>query len=199
VDEDKSVQAYLKGRKKIVLFDDVNVGLMVERKLGEKHLLMGHVIMGANRKSYREIHDEIRAVQARPVPANRGMPAWFRTGMLLPWPLSRLFSALVSFAMNRDPTIGVAMGGTIAVTAVGMFGEGHSGWGIYPVPNVLGLIVGSIVHKPAVVAGRIEPREILHLTVSFDHDIVDGGPGGSLYASPDRADREWIRAGRGST
>jgi pyruvate/2-oxoglutarate dehydrogenase complex dihydrolipoamide acyltransferase (E2) component len=23
---------------------------------------------------------------------------------------------------------------------------------------------------------RIEPREILNLTVSFDHDIVDGGP-----------------------
>jgi pyruvate/2-oxoglutarate dehydrogenase complex dihydrolipoamide acyltransferase (E2) component len=27
-----------------------------------------------------------------------------------------------------------------------------------------------------VVEGRIEPREILNLTVSFDHDIVDGGP-----------------------
>lgn len=32
VDEDKAVQAYLKGRKQLVLFDDVDVGLMVERK-----------------------------------------------------------------------------------------------------------------------------------------------------------------------
>jgi pyruvate/2-oxoglutarate dehydrogenase complex dihydrolipoamide acyltransferase (E2) component len=26
------------------------------------------------------------------------------------------------------------------------------------------------------VEGRIEPREILNLTVAFDHDIVDGAP-----------------------
>jgi pyruvate/2-oxoglutarate dehydrogenase complex dihydrolipoamide acyltransferase (E2) component len=36
--------------------------------------------------------------------------------------------------------------------------------------------VGSISWKPAVVDGSIEPREILILTVTFDHDIVDGGP-----------------------
>ncbi|SRR6266545_4671123 len=44
VDEDKTVQAYLKGRKQLVLFDDVDVGLMVEHKDGEKRALMGHVI-----------------------------------------------------------------------------------------------------------------------------------------------------------
>jgi pyruvate/2-oxoglutarate dehydrogenase complex dihydrolipoamide acyltransferase (E2) component len=57
VDEDKTVQAYLKGRKQLVIFDDVSVGLMVEHKVGEKGALMGHVIQGANRKTYREIHD----------------------------------------------------------------------------------------------------------------------------------------------
>ncbi len=45
------------------MFDDVNVGLMVERKVGEKRALMGHTIQAANRKTYREIHDEIRRVQ----------------------------------------------------------------------------------------------------------------------------------------
>jgi pyruvate/2-oxoglutarate dehydrogenase complex dihydrolipoamide acyltransferase (E2) component len=39
VDKDKAVQAYLKGRKQLVLFDDVDVGLMVERKIGEKSAL----------------------------------------------------------------------------------------------------------------------------------------------------------------
>jgi hypothetical protein len=176
VDEDKSVQAHLKGRKQLVLFDDVHVGLMIERKLGEKHTLMGHVVRRANRKTFREIHDEIRAAQNEPLPANRGMPNWLRTGMLLPWPLSRVFSGLLSLVMNRDPTLGVAMAGTVAVTAVGMFGEGHSGWGLFPITGVLGLIVGSIAWKPGIVEGRVEPREILHLTVMFDHDIVDGGP-----------------------
>src|SRR5512141_2114086 len=31
VDEDKSVQAYLKGRKQLVMFDDVDVGMTLER------------------------------------------------------------------------------------------------------------------------------------------------------------------------
>jgi len=78
--------------------------------------------------------------------------------------------------MGQNPDIPVALGGTVGVSAVGMFGEGHSGWGIFPVTNVLGLIVGSIAWKPAIVEGRIEPREILNLTVVFDHNVIDGAP-----------------------
>jgi pyruvate/2-oxoglutarate dehydrogenase complex dihydrolipoamide acyltransferase (E2) component len=149
VDENKEVQAYLKGRTKIVTFDDVNVGLMIEHKAGEK---------------------------TAPVPANRGMPSWFRSALLLPWPLSRLVNILMSIATRRDPTIRVAASGTVAVTAVGMFGKGHSGWGIATTPVSLSLVVGSMAWKPAVVDGRIEPREILNLTVLFDHEVVDGAP-----------------------
>ena len=176
VDEDKTIQAYRKGNKQLILFDDVDVGLMVERQVGEKRALMGHTIRAANRKTYREIHDEIRRVQTEPVPPGRGMPNWFRSALLLPWPLSRLVIALIRMNGRRDPTIAVSMGGTVALTSVGMFGGGHSGWGISPTLHPLGLVVGSISWKPVVVDGRIEPREILNLTVSFDHDIVDGGP-----------------------
>jgi pyruvate/2-oxoglutarate dehydrogenase complex dihydrolipoamide acyltransferase (E2) component len=176
VDEHKEVQAYLKGRKQLVMFDDVDVGMMIEGKIGDKRALMGHVIRGANRKTYREIHDEIRSVQSTPVPPNRGLPAWFRTAMLLPWPLSWLFKAFIRMAERRDPTFGTSMGGTVSITAVGMFGQGHSGWGIYPATGTLGLVVGSIARKPTVVEGRIEPREILHLTVVLDHEVIDGAP-----------------------
>jgi pyruvate/2-oxoglutarate dehydrogenase complex dihydrolipoamide acyltransferase (E2) component len=82
----------------------------------------------------------------------------------------------MSWATRRDPTIRVSAAGTVAVTAVGMFGKGHSGWGITTTPHSLGLVVGSMAWKPAVVEGRIEPREILNLTVLFDHDVVDGAP-----------------------
>jgi pyruvate/2-oxoglutarate dehydrogenase complex dihydrolipoamide acyltransferase (E2) component len=176
VDEDKSVQAHRKGDRQLVQFDDVNVGLMVERKVGEKRALMGHVLRAANRKTYREIHDEIRTVQADPVPPARGMPTWFRSAMLLPWPLSRLAITLLRLNARRDPMISVSMGGTVALTSVGLFGGGRSGWGLSPTLHPLGLVVGGISWKPAVVEGRIELREILSLTVTFDHDIVDGGP-----------------------
>jgi pyruvate/2-oxoglutarate dehydrogenase complex dihydrolipoamide acyltransferase (E2) component len=176
VDENKEVQAYLKGRSQIVMFDDVNVGMMVEHKDGGKRSLMGHIVQGANRKTYQEIHQEIRAAQSGPVPAGRGMPSWFRTAMLLPWPLSKLVQALMGFVTRRDPTIRVSTSGTVGVTAVGMFGKGRSGWGIASMPHSLSLVVGSMSWKPAVVEGRIEPREILNLTVLFDHDVVDGAP-----------------------
>ena len=57
-----------------------------------------------------------------------------------------------------------------------MFGAGQGGWGIAPTMHPLDLIVGSTAWKPAVVEGRIEPREILNLTVVFDHDVIDGAP-----------------------
>ena len=176
VDDNPEVQAYLKGRKQLVMFGDVNVGMMIERKSGGKHSLMGHVIRGANRKTFREIHQEIRSAQSEPVPPGRGAPAWFSSALLLPWPLSKLSKALMGAIMRHDPKIRVSAAGTVFITSVGMFGKGHSGWGIATTPHSLSLVVGSIAWKPAVVEGRIEPREILNLTVLFDHDVVDGAP-----------------------
>jgi len=40
----------------------------------------------------------------------------------------------------------------------------------------LTVTLGGIVEKPGVVDGRIEIREYLCVTVSFDHDIIDGAP-----------------------
>jgi hypothetical protein len=50
------------------------------------------------------------------------------------------------------------------------------GWPLTTMPQTLYLVVGGIACKPAVVDGRIEPREILNLAVAFDHDVVDGAP-----------------------
>lgn len=176
VEENKAVQACRKGRKQLVVFDDVNVGIMVERKIGERRVLMGEVIRRANHKTYREIHEEIRSAQSSLPPASGRAAAWFQSALLLPWPLSRLSGAVLRTVLRRDPAIGAAIAGTVGISAVGMFGEGQGGWGIAPTMHPLDLIVGSTAWKPAVVEGRIEPREILNLTLVFDHDVIDGAP-----------------------
>jgi hypothetical protein len=89
VDDDKQVQAYLKGRKQLILFDNVDVGLTIERQMGETRAPMGYIIRRANHKTYIEIHQEIRAVQARPAPSSKGMAPWLRFAMTLPSPLPR--------------------------------------------------------------------------------------------------------------
>jgi pyruvate/2-oxoglutarate dehydrogenase complex dihydrolipoamide acyltransferase (E2) component len=38
------------------------------------------------------------------------------------------------------------------------------------------VIVGGITKKPGVVDDSIQIREYLHITVTADHGIVDGGP-----------------------
>jgi len=50
---------------------------------------------------------------------------------------------------------------------------------VVPLPittQTLLLTLGGIAQKPGVVDGRIAIREYLDLTISFDHDIIDGAP-----------------------
>jgi pyruvate/2-oxoglutarate dehydrogenase complex dihydrolipoamide acyltransferase (E2) component len=42
----------------------------------------------------------------------------------------------------------------------------------------IALSFGSISKKPWVVKGKVEVREILHLAVAFNRDVVDGVPAG---------------------
>ena len=75
------------------------------------------------------------------------------------------------------------LSGTVIVTSVGMFGRG-GGWGLGFLPlHTLGVLVGGISSKPAVHEGEIVIREFLNLTVSFDHDIVDGAPAARFVRS----------------
>jgi pyruvate/2-oxoglutarate dehydrogenase complex dihydrolipoamide acyltransferase (E2) component len=176
VDEDKTVQSYRKGRRKLVLFDDVDVGFMVELQKGEKKVLTGHVIRAANHKSFREIHEEIRSIQLSHQVASGDKVGWFRSMLLLPWPLSNLFRAIFSMMLRRDPTIATSMAGTVGITSVGMFGKGHSGWAISIGSHVLDLVVGGTAPRLVKVDGQIESREVLNLTIIFDHDVMDGAP-----------------------
>jgi pyruvate/2-oxoglutarate dehydrogenase complex dihydrolipoamide acyltransferase (E2) component len=176
VDEDKAVQAYRKGSKHLIIFDDVDVGFMIELQKGEKRVLSGHVIRGANRKTCWEINQEIRAVQSNQMPTSAQQATWFYRALLLPWPLSRLFKALFRMMLRRDPTIVTSMAGTVGISSVGMFGKGHAGWGIASGTHVLDLVVGGTARKLAEVEERIEPRQMLSLTIIFDHDIIDGAP-----------------------
>ena len=66
-------------------------------------------------------------------------------------------------------------GGTVGLTAVGMFGKGAS-WGIPVEYRTLGITLGGIAEKPGVVDGQIVIREYLCMTLSFNHDIIDGAP-----------------------
>ena len=65
--------------------------------------------------------------------------------------------------------------GTVGLSAVGMFEKG-AGWGIPPATPTLWITEGGIGEKPVLVAGQLALRDYLSLTISFNHDIIDGAP-----------------------
>ena len=169
VEEHKAVQAFRKGRKRLILFEDVDVLTYVERGGAGHSLPMPYIIRAANHKTAREIHREIRAAQVQEVAKTA---VGFKLVQYLPIILFGLFLRI----MGRDPRQMKKYVGTVALTSVGMFGKG-AGWGIPPGdPPSLWVTVGGIGEKPGVVDGQIAVREYLSLTISFDHDIIDGAP-----------------------
>nr|WP_255622447.1 2-oxo acid dehydrogenase subunit E2 [Tessaracoccus sp. OS52] len=74
-----------------------------------------------------------------------------------------------------NPRLFKRFGGTVGLSSVGMFGP-SGGWGIPIAPPTLMVTVGGIATKPGYVDGELLPRDMLSLTVSVDHAIVDGAP-----------------------
>ena len=182
VAEDRLVHACRDWRDRLVLFEDVDVNTIIEVEVEERRFPLAYVVRAVNRRSVRELHDEIRSVQHDP---NRShgqqtfdLMRWY---VRLPGFVRRLAYRLLPL----NPKWLKRIGGTVSVTAVGMFGEG-GGWGIPIALYTLNLTLGGIATKPAVVNGQIVPREMLSVTLSFDHDVVDGAPaarfGGRLKA-----------------
>lgn len=163
------VQAYLDWRRRLVVFHDVDVVTMIEPEPGT--VAIPHIIRSANRRTVQDISDEIRAVQANPNSSEQHG----RLVALAPR-IPRFARLLFFWAVKKSPQRFKRLEGTIMITSVGMFGSG-GGWGIsFLTTHTLGLTVGGIVQKPGVHDGQIEAREYLNLTISFDHDIVDGAP-----------------------
>lgn len=173
VDEHKAVQAFRKGEKRLVLFEDVDVNTRIEREVAGQKLVVPYIIRAANRKTFRELHDEIRAAQA----ANANdLLTRFRLFSLLPTALFRPVVWAFTWLGRRRPRVWKQTMGTVGITAVGMFGNG-AGWGIpASSPTALMLTVGGIGQKQVMADGRVAVREELCLTISVDHDLVDGAP-----------------------
>jgi pyruvate/2-oxoglutarate dehydrogenase complex dihydrolipoamide acyltransferase (E2) component len=182
VGEDRRMHAYRRGRDRLVLFDDVDVTVMVETDVEGAKIPFPHIVRAANRKTAAQIHDEIRAAQTAGAPYEAGR-RWLPLWLLVPGFLRRRIWTMVL----AEPRRRKRLTGTVAVTSIGMFGRGTA-WAIPLTGYSLCLTVGGIARKPGVVSDRpggadggarverIEVREMLALTISVDHDVIDGAP-----------------------
>jgi len=176
VAEHREVHALRKGRHHLMLFGDVDVLTWIERDVGGRPAVLPCIVRAADRKTFREIHHDVRAAQVQDLAtidvggakASQVLPAW-------------LFRPYFEFATRLGtwfPREWKKRWGTVTLTSIGMVGTG-AGWGIPPSsPSICWITVGGIGQRREEIDGEIATREYVSLTVSFDHRMIDGAPAG---------------------
>ena len=168
IDQNKRMHAYRDWRNRLIVFDEVDVNTMVEAEAGGRKRVIPHWVRAANKRSLKDIHDEIRATQAKPEGTREFGVQWLGLLPAFAW------NIFFWFIFKNPPWLKKSFG-TVGMTSVGMFGKG-TGWAIPFGLHTLDIALGGIAEKPGVIEGRIEIREYLCLTLSFDHDVIDGAP-----------------------
>lgn len=169
------VHALQTWRGDIVLYHDVDISTLIETTIHEQSFPVAHVIRRANQRSVKDITQEIRAIQHQPRKSDTlSHWKWFtKLFFRLPFVLRSLIYKLLLINPHRIQRTA----GSSVLTSVGMFGN-SGGWGLgigIPLHNC-GITIGGISMKPRLVDGQLQDHEYLHVTISVNHDIVDGAP-----------------------
>lgn len=187
--EHPRVHAVRRGRRRLVVFEDVDVSVLVEKPLGDdaeagaETLPMPVVVRDAARKSAADISRELgRARDAEVAPGSSSVdgaaPGWLQS---LFFRLPRVLRDLLFWRpLLRSPARIKRTMGTVVVTSVGMAAPGVLAWGIPSSIHPLAIGVGGITRRRT--GGPGEEAEILGLTVVFDHAVTDGAPVGRFVA-----------------
>ena len=173
---------YKKGKQ--VIFDNIDISIPIEREINGVKVPLAAVIRNTNLKTITEIHREIQTFKQQNIKTEQdyvlgekkqntlnqlffNIPQWIR---LIVW----------KNILKNPSTIKKNMG-TVMVTNVGMAGN-ISGWIIPKSIHNLSIGIGSICKKPWIYNKSIAIREIMNLTILFDHDVVDGLPAAKFTA-----------------
>ena len=174
----RQLQAIRQGRRKLVLFEDVDISIVIEREIDGQKVPLPYVIRRANEKSIAAIGEEIRSGQHQAIEGEDDYvlgERQNRLAMKMYYWLPGCIRRLIWKRLVGSPFLTKANMGTVMVTSVGMVGR-INGWVIPVSVHPLCFAVGSIIKKPGVVKDRVEIREYLHVTVLVDHDVIDGAP-----------------------
>ncbi|WP_436314909.1 dihydrolipoamide acetyltransferase family protein [Streptomyces bauhiniae] len=95
--------------------------------------------------------------------------------------LSAALGELVSTAREGKTSPAAMQGGTVTITNVGVFGVDTGTPILNPGESAI-LAVGAIKLQPWVHKGKVKPRQVTTLALSFDHRLVDGELGSKVLA-----------------
>ncbi|MBN2442329.1 MAG: 2-oxo acid dehydrogenase subunit E2 [Spirochaetales bacterium] len=178
IDEYKQVHALRKGRNKLVIFNTIDISIVVEKMVEGVLVPLPLVIRDVTHKDLAAITDEIEQAKNQEIKdeknyvleQNRKMEP-IKLFTLLPQ-FIRLFIWKIILS---NPYRIKRMMGTVMVSSVGMMGNVR-GWFIPYSIHPICFALGSIIKKPGATKNSIEIRQFLEMTILIDHDVVDGAP-----------------------
>lgn len=183
VAEHPYMQAIKWRRRKMVVFEDVDVSFLVEREVKGKKMPTLVMIRKANEKTIQEITDIIWATKTIKDDSmvDKEKVGASATDKLLRMP--RFLRRILFDRIFRNPFLRRQYSGTVGITSIGMF-AGGGGTSIPIAVENLSINVGGIEKRPGYLIkedGKVDtkqiiPRDYLWITFNIDHTTVDGGP-----------------------
>ncbi len=176
--EHEDIRAYLKGKNEKVIFDDMSMSVMIEKKVGGVAVPIPLLIKKVNKMSAEEIAMKIESAKSTEI---SGKGEYVIEGsfsgkiMGIYYKLPQAIRVFAIRAILKKPAMAHKMMGEAIFSSMGMSGNAP-GWAITKSYHNIAFVMGSIVKKPWVVDNEIRIQEIAHMTVLINHDTVDGVP-----------------------
>jgi pyruvate/2-oxoglutarate dehydrogenase complex dihydrolipoamide acyltransferase (E2) component len=168
--------AFLYNKKKLIIFNDINISILVEKKIGDSRVPIPLVIEKTNEKSALDITLEIENAKNQEFAGNDIVLRKKSTfSEKLYYRLPGFMRKTVWKIMLRNPGFAYKKMGNVVITSVGMMGR-INGWFIHKSVHSVSFGIGSVLKKPVVIDNEIKIREILNMTILVDHDVIDGAP-----------------------
>jgi len=168
--------SYLYNKNKLIIFNDINISILIEKKLNDQKVPIPLIITKTNIKSAVEITAEIenaknQGFNSGDIVINKQSSISERLYYHLPGFLRRFIWNI----MLNNPKIAYKKMGNAVITSIGMMGK-INGWFIPKSVHPISFGIGSVIKKPVVIDNEIKIREILNMTILVDHDVIDGAP-----------------------
>jgi pyruvate/2-oxoglutarate dehydrogenase complex dihydrolipoamide acyltransferase (E2) component len=175
VADKNATAAYLAGKQKTIVFDDVNISFLIEKEINGEKVPLPIIIEKANTLEIEKITKLLSNSKQETLSENQ-IVIQKRTTRAekfyyhLPGFIRR---AIWKFMLKRPKMLFAKMG-NVAVTSLGMYGK-INGWFIPISIHPVCFGISSVMKKPVVIGDKIEIRDIMNMTVLIDHDVIDGG------------------------
>lgn len=176
IKDHEQVAAYLKAKNKVIIFNDINVSIIVEKELNGQKMPIPLIIEKANERSIDSITNQIHNAKDKKL-SEKEIVLQSKTSLFEMYYsfLPGFIRRLVWRSLLSHPRIAFKKMGNVAITSIGMRGN-VNGWFIPISVHPICFGIGKIIKKPVLINDTIEIRELLTMTILLDHDVIDGVP-----------------------